>query len=132
MNEDELTNKIVVIDGDADTQDDLGFELRSRGFQPISMRRGDGAFELVKDEKPHLVIMDVVLPDVDGRALLRELGTHWDTKKTKLIVLSTYPSRIDHTIEGMISAIFQKPLDAWQLGRMMDIVSIEMLTEAES
>ena len=131
MNEDGPSNKIVVIDGDPDMQDDLGYELRMRGYQPIAMRRGEGAFDLVKEEKPHMVIMDVVLPDADGVEVLREIGTHWDTKKTKMIVASTYPSRIDHTVEGLIAAIFRKPLDDWEFLRMLDIVSIEMLTQAD-
>ena len=132
MDEEELNNKIVLIDGDPEMQDDLGFALRLRGFQPIMMRRGEGAFDLVKDEKPHMVIMDVVLPDTDGVALLREIGTHWDTKKAKMIVASSYPSRIDHTIEGLITAIFRKPLDNWEFVRMVEVITLEMLTKAES
>ena len=129
--DEELSTKIVVIDNDSYTQEELDYLLRQRGYQVISLRRGEGALKLVKAEKPHMVIMDVVLPDADGVDVFKQIKNDWDCRKVKMVVFTEYPSRIDHTIEGKIKAVFikQRPFDDWD--RLVDTVHREMQTPGE-
>jgi DNA-binding response OmpR family regulator len=103
--------KVVVIDNDSDTVDSLERKLRDRGLMPIVLRRGAQAVKRVKDEKPGAVVMELALPDQDGRAVIREIKDDWDAKKVPIVVLSNYPNRIDHVTREKVEAVFGKPAD---------------------
>ena len=103
--------KVVVVDGDSDTIDVLDHALRDRGYQPIFVRRGAQAMKRVKDEKPGAVILELALPDRDGRTVIKELKDDWDVKKVPIVVLSNYPNRLDRANRDKVEAVFDKPAD---------------------
>jgi DNA-binding response OmpR family regulator len=103
--------KVVVVDADADTIDVLDYALRDRGYRPIFVRRGAQAMQRVKDEKPGAVIIELALPDRDGRTVIKELKDDWDVKKVPIVVLSSYPSRLDRANRDRVEAVFDKPAD---------------------
>jgi len=103
--------KVVVVDADADTIDTLDYALRDRGYQPIFVRRGAQAMKRVKDEKPGAVILELALPDRDGRTVIKELKDDWDVKKVPIVVLSSYPNRLDRANRDRVEAVFDKDAD---------------------
>jgi DNA-binding response OmpR family regulator len=103
--------KVLVVDADADTIDRLDHALRDRGYQPVFVRRGAQAMKRVKDEKPGAVILELALPDRDGRAVIKELKDDWDVKKVPIVVLSNYPNRLDRANRDRVEAVFDKPGD---------------------
>jgi DNA-binding response OmpR family regulator len=103
--------KVVVIDNDCETIDSLERKLRDRGMMPIVLRRAAQAVKRVKDEKPGAVVMELTLPDQDGRAVIREIKDDWEAKKVPIVVLSNYPNRIDHSTRDKVEAVFGKPAD---------------------
>ena len=106
-----MTKKVLVIDNDTDTLDTLERKLRDRGMVPVVLRRGVSAKQKVKDEKPGAVVMELTLPDQDGRAVIRELKDDWEAKKVPIVVLSNYPNRIDHATREKVAGVFAKPAD---------------------
>ncbi len=53
----------------------MSISLRASGYNVVSTMRGDHAIDLVKAEKPDVIILDVFLPGMDGFGVLRELRT---------------------------------------------------------
>jgi DNA-binding response OmpR family regulator len=101
--------KVMVIDNDSDTLDSLERHLRERGVQPVIVRRGAQAVKRVKDEKPGAVVMELSLPDQDGRTVIKEIKDDWDVKKVPILVLSNYPNRLDYATREKVEAVFGKP-----------------------
>lgn len=112
--------KVLVLDGDADTIDELDDALRDGGYQPVFVRRGLNAKKRVEDEKPGAIILELSLPDRDGRQVIKECKDDWDIKRIPIIVLSSYPNRLDRANREMVEAVFEKPAD---LGVVLDEVT---------
>ena len=58
--------KILLVDDEADILEIVGYNLSSKGYQIITAENGIEAIEKAKKHKPHLVILDVMMPEMDG------------------------------------------------------------------
>lgn len=65
--------RVLVVDDDAALRDLLEYGLGRAGFAVRSVRDGQGALMLLREYSPDLVVLDVMLPEVDGIALLPEI-----------------------------------------------------------
>ncbi|RQZ10450.1 PAS domain S-box protein [Burkholderia sp. Bp9031] len=65
--------RIVVVDDNRDSADTLAVLLQVKGHAPRVAYNADDALALARDTVPHLMLIDLSMPDVDGFALLREL-----------------------------------------------------------
>ena len=63
--------KILLVDDDADILEIVGFNLEAEGYQVLKAPNGKEGVRLAKKEKPHLIILDVMMPEMDW--CLREL-----------------------------------------------------------
>jgi DNA-binding response OmpR family regulator len=106
--------KVIVVDGDGEFDEDLSRRLRERGYEPMVIRRGAQAVKAVKDNKPGAVVLELSLPDRDGRQVLKEIKDDWDAKKVPVIVASGYVSRLDARGREQVEAVLSKPVD-WDL-----------------
>lgn len=58
--------KILVVDDDPDIVEIISYNLEKEGFQVATANNGKGAIDMVKKDKPHLIILDVMMPGMDG------------------------------------------------------------------
>ena len=58
--------KILIVDDEADALEVLGFKLREAGFTPIFAKDGTRALAAARNERPDLMVLDLMLPEVDG------------------------------------------------------------------
>lgn len=65
--------KILVIDDDPDILDAVGTILQFQGYNVITARDGLEGLAKLREEKPHLMILDLLMPKIDGFAVCREL-----------------------------------------------------------
>ncbi len=107
--------KVMVIDNDMDTVEPLRLRLQERGLKIVHLREGANAKQIVKTERPALIIMDINLPDVDGKKLIRELKDDWDTKGIPIFVVSNYVGRLDRKTGPSVDAVYSKPIDCERL-----------------
>ncbi len=71
--------KLVVVDDEPNIRELLATSLRFAGFEVHAAADGQGALQLVRDLEPDLVVLDVMLPDLDGFTVtrrMRETGRH--------------------------------------------------------
>ena len=74
--------KILLVDDEADILEIVGYNLSSEGYQIITAENGLEAIEKVKKHQPHLIILDVMMPEMDGIEAcekIRELPNVGDT-----------------------------------------------------
>ncbi len=65
--------KILVVDDDPDIRMAIGSVLRSRSYQVVEARDGEEALSKLKEEKPDLMLLDLLMPKMDGFAVIKEL-----------------------------------------------------------
>jgi DNA-binding response OmpR family regulator len=68
-----MAKKILVVDDDPDILEALAMILESQGYQVVTARDGVEGLANLKAEKPDLMILDLLMPKMDGFALCKEL-----------------------------------------------------------
>ena len=61
-----MTNKVLVIDDDFAITELIGILLRTHGFEAITTNSGAEGIRLAEERKPHIILLDLMMPDVDG------------------------------------------------------------------
>lgn len=80
--------KILFVEDDNILQKAVGEILKKEGFEVISAFDGIGGLELSKREKPDLILLDLILPRLDGFSLLKELREKPETVNIPVLVLT--------------------------------------------
>src|SRR5258707_10551172 len=68
-----LSHKVLIVEDDADLRGVLGRGLREEGFQVETVANGHDALERVERISPDVLVIDIGLPDTDGRDLCQAL-----------------------------------------------------------
>ena len=68
-----MSTKILVVDDDPDILEAINLILEARGYQVVIARDGIDALNKLKEEKPDLMIMDLMMPRLDGFGVCKEL-----------------------------------------------------------
>ena len=80
--------KILVVDDEKDIVDLVAYNLEKEGFSVIRAYDGEKALDLAKTQSPDLVILDLMLPQIDGREVCRILRRESDVPIIMLTALS--------------------------------------------
>jgi len=80
--------KIVVIEDDPDISELLHFNLTKQGFHVVCFDSGRKALEALQEQKPNLIILDVMLPEMDGISVLRRTRENQATRKIPVLMLT--------------------------------------------
>jgi PAS domain S-box-containing protein len=80
--------KVLVVDDDRDTRDLLQIALEQRGFSVILTSSGKRALTLARQEHPHLILLDLKLPGMDGYEVLRRLKSLPETAEIPVVVIT--------------------------------------------
>lgn len=81
-------NKIVIVDDEADMTRLLKIELESEGYEVLIASDGEAGLALIRKENPALVLMDVMMPGMDGYEALRRLKQDESTKQIPVAMLT--------------------------------------------
>jgi len=85
-----MQQKILVVDDDPDILDALAMILESQGYQVVTARDGVEGLATLKAEKPDLMILDLLMPKMDGFAVCKELqDPRWSKYKDIPILILT-------------------------------------------
>ena len=86
-----MAKKILLVDDDPDIRDVLTVILESRGYQIVTARDGIEGLAALRAENPDLMIVDLLMPKMDGFAMLKELqdGRWSKYRETPILILSS-------------------------------------------
>jgi two-component system alkaline phosphatase synthesis response regulator PhoP len=68
-----FSHKILIVDDELDILEFLSYNLKKEGYEVFTAAGGDEAIAIAKKELPHLVLLDVMMPGLDGIEVCREL-----------------------------------------------------------
>jgi twitching motility two-component system response regulator PilH len=80
--------KVLSVDDDPDVRLFTTTVLEENGYTPLEATNGEEGLQMIKSEKPDLVILDVLMPRQSGIRLYRELKTNPALKNIRVMVLS--------------------------------------------
>ncbi len=80
--------KILIADDEPDILEFVTYNLIKEGYQVSTARNGSEAIEMAKKVKPHLILLDIMMPGLDGVEVCRELRSNGEFKDTIIAFLT--------------------------------------------
>ncbi|MFC1679343.1 response regulator [Elusimicrobiota bacterium] len=95
--------------------------LKSRGHQVVTVEDGVSAAEKAQDWKPHLILMDIMMPGVYGTSAYKSLESSGITRKTPVIFVTAVAVEKATKVvpEGPMTRLLLKPVDLQALDRLI-------------
>jgi DNA-binding response OmpR family regulator len=93
-----MPKKIVYVEDDIEMTYLIQMILERKGYEIVSTNNGLEGFELVKNEKPDLVLLDLMMPDIDGWDVYHQLKSDENTENIPVIVISAKAQPIDRVL----------------------------------
>ena len=102
--------KIAVIEDDKILSNVLKEDLEEKGFYVVQAFDGVEGFSLIKSEKPDMILLDIIMPKLDGISLLKQLKDDDEVKDIPVIMLTVFGGykKIADTIDIGAEAYFIK------------------------
>lgn len=89
------TKKILVVDDDPYILMSLEFLMKKNGFDVMVARNGTEALEIVEKQVPDMVLLDIMMPDVDGYAICKHIKSSKKLKEAKVVFMSAKSKETD-------------------------------------
>ena len=94
-----MSQKILIIDDDLDTLRLVGLMLQRQGYQISAATNGQQGLEKAFEEDPDLILLDVMMPDMDGYEVTRRLRQNPSTVETPILMF-TAKTQLDDKVTG--------------------------------
>lgn len=107
-----LKHKVLLVDDEPAIIKVFGIKLRSSGYEVVTAVNGIEALDKVISEKPNIMLLDVIMPGMDGFEVLQKLRTF---SKLPVIVFSARPDYSQQAMNLGANSFFAKPFDIDEL-----------------
>ena len=93
-----MVQMIFCVEDDDAIRELMMYTLQSAGFEARGFTGGDGFFEALQEEKPELVMLDIMLPGEDGISILKRLRAQTETSDIPVIMATAKGTEYDRVI----------------------------------
>jgi two-component system phosphate regulon response regulator PhoB len=93
-----VKTKILVVEDDNDILDLLTYNFSAAGFEVVTAKEGYAALSIVKERPPGLVVLDLMIPGLDGFEVCKELKRASETRSIPVIILSARGEEVDRVV----------------------------------
>ena len=90
--------KILIVEDEKDIRDLVELHLRKADFETVTAADGREAFEKIKSLRPDLMILDLMLPQLDGKELAKLLKSREETKSIPIVMLTAKSEEVDRIV----------------------------------
>jgi DNA-binding response OmpR family regulator len=113
----EQKRKVLLIEDDVDMSEAVRLRLESNGYEVVVAHDGLEGFDMARTQKPDLIILDVMLPKMDGFTVCRMLKYDESYKNIPVIMFTARVQKTDiqHGTEVGANAYVTKPFKAEEL-----------------
>ncbi len=80
--------KILIVDDEPDILEFVSYNLKKEGFNTLTANNGSLALEIANSEKPNLIILDIMMPQIDGVEVCRTIRSNPDFQNTLIAFLT--------------------------------------------
>ncbi len=113
----EARKKILVVDDDARNRKLMETLIQAEGYAVQSVDSGPAALAAVAGECPHLILLDIMMPGMDGFEVLRQLKAGAGGKAVPVVMVTALDDEASRTrlSAAGASSVLTKPVDRWAL-----------------
>ena len=90
--------KIIVVEDEPDLVDVVTYNLKREGYLVLAAQRGDEGINLIRSERPDLVLLDLMLPGMDGLSICRQMKSDTSLSEIPIIIASAKGEESDVVI----------------------------------
>ncbi|CAG0909347.1 unnamed protein product, partial [Cyprideis torosa] len=122
--------RILIVDDDADARFTIGELVKSLGYETTFATNGYECLEKLKTEVPDLILLDIMMPKMDGFQTIKKIREHKDYKKLNVFALTAYAMLSDKEIieKNGFDGLFTKPLNTSQIERKLNREGFKVIT----
>jgi len=108
-----LSKRVLVVEDDAQNSYLIGFILEKSGYEVITAADGEQAVAEVEKAVPDLILMDMLLPKMNGYEATRRIKARPETKDVPIVALTAYSMKGDREkiLESGCDGYISKPID---------------------
>jgi DNA-binding response OmpR family regulator len=93
-----VVRKILVVDDEAVLVETIAYNLEQAGYRVVTASDGNSALEAARSESPDLILLDIMLPGIDGLEVCRQLRKESNTATTPIVMLTAKSDEIDKVV----------------------------------
>jgi phosphate regulon transcriptional regulator PhoB len=93
-----MPETILIVDDEPDVSDLLVYNLQKAGYKTVTARDGSVALQKARDEVPSLILLDLMLPQMDGTEVCRHLKADTKTAHIPIIMLTAKAEEVDRVV----------------------------------
>ena len=116
-----MGQKIMVVDDDPTMLKLAETTLRMRGFEVVTANNGQKAIEVAQRERPALIVMDLRMPEMDGKTAMHILKQAPETRDIPILVISGLPPEQALAGPGEAVGFLEKPFALADLAKEIRI-----------
>jgi len=117
--------KILIVEDHADMRGLLVWQVELMGFTPIAAKNGEEGVAMAVAEKPDLILMDIMMPLMNGWEAIRAVPAHPETKDTPILAATAMfrDTEIKNCLEAGCNGYIVKPFTFQELqGRLREFL----------
>jgi len=105
--------RVLVVEDNKDNRDLLCLILEKSGLEVAVAPCGEEAVRMALEDTPHLIVMDIQLPDIDGLEVTRRIRAGLADRRVPIVVVSSYAMPADRAeaTEAGCDGYIEKPID---------------------
>jgi two-component system, OmpR family, alkaline phosphatase synthesis response regulator PhoP len=107
--------RILVVDDDVDLVAVIKGTLESKAYEVITAHNGKDGLEKAKNEKPDLILLDIMMPVMDGFNFAEQFGKDPSLKKIPVLALTSFSDSLGQPFPFEVSEFLKKPLKPKEL-----------------
>ena len=127
--------KILVVDDEEHIAELISYNLTSNGYKVITANNGNDAVKLAVEEKPNLILLDLMIPGKDGYDVCKEVRSNNEIRNTPIIMLTAKSEELDKILGLELGAddYITKPFSVRELlARVKAVLRRFSISEPES
>jgi DNA-binding response OmpR family regulator len=124
MTEVKKKKRVLVVDDHPQVLKFIEIDLKLRGFEVFSTGTGNGALDLIRSANPDIMLLDMIMPGMDGFEVLKKLRTF---SNLPVIAFSASPGNEDPAMSAGANDFVHKPFDPDDM-----VKTIERLLESKN
>jgi two-component system cell cycle response regulator len=101
--------------------------LSAAGHKVSNAEAAEQVLEAINQDKPHVILLDLNLPDMDGLTLVRTLKADPRTRDIHIVAVTSYPDRFkkSEALAAGCDAYLLKPIDTRALSQQVEAVAVQ-------
>lgn len=108
---------VMVVEDNEKNRKLMRVVLKAKGYNIIEAATGEEALNLLKNQKPDIILMDIQLPGIDGLTLIKQIKASVITKDIPIIAVTAYAMKGDEQkiLDTGCNAYVSKPINTQEL-----------------